>query len=64
MDKRLCCCIPNQDKPEEGCQNLAEYLIFMGEYPSPDDYTESCGEHLEEMLDDSNRFEIYRIKRS
>jgi hypothetical protein len=61
MDKHLCCCIPDQTKLDEGCQNLAEYQIIMGDNPTPDDYTESCAEHLEEMLDDSEKFTVLRI---
>ena len=59
--KRLCCCIPDQTKPDEQCLNLAEYQIWMGHSPLPEDSTDSCGNHLEEMLDDSVRFEIFRI---
>ena len=62
MTSRLCCFILNQDKLEEGCENQAEYQIWYGYKPTPDDYTESCGEHLEQMLDDSTRFEILRIE--
>ena len=61
MSKRLCCYIPNQNKLNEGCQNLAEYQIIMGDNPTPDDFTESCPQHLEEMLDDSKKFTILRI---
>jgi len=60
-NKRLCCCIPNQMKIGERCQNLAEYEIWMGDNPTPDDFTDSCGKHLEQMLDDSSRFVIFRI---
>ena len=56
---RECCFIPDQSKLDAGCQRLAEYQIWTGY--TPDDYTESCAEHLEEMLDDSSRFEIVRI---
>ena len=56
---RLCCCIPDQTKLDERCQNLAEYQIWTGS--TVDDYTESCEVHLVEMLDDSGRFEIVRI---
>lgn len=61
MTKRLCCCIPDQKRLDVGCENLAEYQIWMGNNPAPDDYTESCAEHLEIMLDDSVRFEVLRI---
>ena len=56
---RLCCYIPDQTKLDEWCQKLAVYWICMGS--APDDFTESCAEHLEQMLDDSGRFEIVRI---
>lgn len=59
--ERLCCCIPDQDKLDERCQNLAAYRILFGNYPGVDDFTESCSEHLEEMFDDNVRFEILRI---
>lgn len=61
MEKRFCCYIPDQTKLNKGCQNLAEYQIWMGDNPTPDDYTESCAEHLEEMLDDSLKFVVLRI---
>ena len=58
--KRVCCCIPDQSNLD-GCQKLAEYQIWMGENPTPDDYTESCAEHLKEMLNNSTFFTVYRI---
>jgi len=60
-EKHLCCCIPNQEKPNERCQNPAEYQIWSGWEPRGEQYTESCADHLESMLDDSVRFEILRI---
>ncbi len=57
-----CCFIPDQSKLDQWCQNNAKYRIISG--PSPDDYTESCGQHLEQMLDDSIRFEICRFNGS
>lgn len=59
--KRLCCCIPDQNKMDQGCQNPAVYQIYFGYIPTVNDYTEVCAEHLEEMLDDNVRFEILRI---
>ena len=59
MDKRLCCCIPDQTKQDEQCQNLATYQIWWGN--TPDDFTESCATHLEEMLDDHVSFTVLRI---
>lgn len=58
---RLCCCIPDQNKLDEGCPNVAEYTIYFGYGPGPDDWTESCLEHIPLMLDDSRRFEIIEI---
>ena len=60
MTTRLCCCIPDQSKLDARCQNLVEYQIWSG--LTVDDFTESCGEHLEVMLDDSPRFEILRVE--
>lgn len=57
----LCCFIIDQDAPGDGCMNFAVYQIWNGDSPTPDDYTESCAAHLEQMLDDSMRFEILRI---
>ncbi len=54
-----CCCIPDQTKLNEGCPQEAAYRIISG--PTSDDYTESCATHLEQMLDDSRRFEIVRL---
>jgi hypothetical protein len=62
MAKRLCCCIPDQTKFGERCQKMAEYRIFSEDNPNLDNYTESCGEHLEQMLDGSKVFRIFRIE--
>jgi hypothetical protein len=56
---RLCCYIPDQSKLIERCQNPAQYQIWTGN--TPDDFAESCAEHLESMLDDHVRFEVLRI---
>jgi len=62
MLDRTCCYILDQDKPEVCCQEPAGYQVWYGHDPGPDDYTESCAEHLELMLGDScDRFEIFRI---
>ena len=61
MKERLCCCIPDQTREDLRCTRLAEYQIWMGDDPTPDAYTESCSVHLEQMLDDSVRFEVLRI---
>lgn len=62
MTSRLCCCIPDQSKLDEGCKNLAEYVIYNESNNPYEGYTESCGEHLEQMLDDSHRFTVDRIE--
>ncbi len=61
MAGRECCCIPAQQNLESGCTKPAEYQVWFGDNPTPDNFTESCAEHLEAMLDDSVRFEILRI---
>lgn len=61
MTKRLCCYIPDQSKLDERCQNLVTYQVYFGYSPTVDDFTETCAEHLEGMLDDNARFEIIRI---
>lgn len=57
---RLCCCIPDQAKLDERCQKPAEYEIWS-HAETPDDMTDACAEHLEQMLDDSLHFSIFRI---
>ena len=59
--ERICCCIPDQNKLDEGCKKPAVYEIWYGGNPSPDDFSDSCAEHLEQLLDDSNTFTINRI---
>ena len=59
-EERRCCFIPDQETLE-GCKNLAEYEIWYGYNPAPDDYTDACAEHLEGLLDDHSEFKIYRI---
>ncbi len=61
MTKPFCCFIPDQSKLDEGCQNPAAYEIYMMDNPTPDANTVSCAEHLEQMLDDSLYFHIFRI---
>lgn len=61
IKERLCCCIPDQTREDLRCARLAEYQIWFGNDPAPDAYTESCSVHLEQMLDDSVRFEVLRI---
>jgi len=56
---RLCCCIPDQNRLDRRCQNDAEWTIEHG--PTPDDYTESCTEHVGTMLTDAVEHRIYRI---
>ena len=57
--RRLCCCIPDQAHLDMRCQNDAEWIIEHG--PTPDDYTESCTEHVGIMLTDAVEHRIYRI---
>jgi hypothetical protein len=57
---RLCCCIPDQSKLDERCQKQAEYEIWRDD--TPDGATDACAEHLEQMLDDSPHFSIFRIQ--
>ena len=58
---RLCCCIPDQSNLEARCTNPAEYEIWYGNNPTPDDFTDACAKHLEELLDDHDVFTVYRI---
>jgi hypothetical protein len=60
--KGLCCYIPDQTKLDEGCKNEAVFEIWYGSDPTPDDNSLSCAEHLVQMLDDSVRFEIFRME--
>jgi hypothetical protein len=57
----MCCFIPNQNDPTNSrCPHDAEWRIEHGE--APDDYTESCTEHVGEMLTDAALHRIYPIK--
>jgi len=58
--QRLCCCIPDQSKLDERCQKSAEYQIWYGE--TPDDFTESCLEHIPLMLTDAYEHRILHIE--
>ncbi len=58
---RLCCCIPDQSKLNERCEKLATFQIWVGDNPSPDDFTESCDIHIAQLLDNNVRFELLRI---
>lgn len=61
-NKRLCCCIPDQSNLLARCQNLAEYEIWFGHEPTPDEFTDSCANHLSQMIDENfTRFEVFRI---
>jgi len=71
--KRMCCYIPDEDRPSKGCHKLAVYRIHFGNHPTIGDqyaysakiedynFTETCANHLEIMLDDNVRFEVLRI---
>lgn len=52
-NERKCCKID--------CDKLAEYEIWSGWKPLPDGYTDSCLEHIPDLLDDEVRFEIIKI---
>ena len=53
--KAICCYVPGLDL-NEGCQKPAVYQIQFGLYPWTDDFTETCANHLKEMLDDDTHF--------
>jgi len=57
--RRLCCCIPDQSRLDRRCENDAEWVIEYG--PTPDDYTESCTDHVGIMLTDAVEHRVYRI---
>ena len=59
--ERTCCCIPDQSRLDLGCKNLATYEIWFGNNPGPEDYTDACASHLEQMLDDHKEFKIFRL---
>lgn len=45
MSKNIPCCYI-------GCEEMANWVIYHGDYPGPDDYTHSCNEHIPDMLTD------------
>jgi hypothetical protein len=55
---RLCCFIYPSGRR---CQNQAEYQIWVDGSSNPDDYTESCAQHLGEMHDDAPVHVTYKI---
>lgn len=59
-DDLYCCFI---DDSGVSCDNTADYQIWYGFNPTPDDYTECCDEHVSEMLDieGHERFEVLRV---
>lgn len=59
MNESACRYISDQGKLREGCRNRAEYRVRIGS--ALGNYTESCAEHLGEMLDGHDRFEVFRI---
>lgn len=59
--KASLCCYSDQEKLTDGCKRESEYQIWSGN--GPEDYTESCFEHLEDMLDNSIYFHVFRIDR-
>jgi hypothetical protein len=42
-----------------GCEKKAEWQIWHGN--SPDDYTESCNEHIGDLLTDAPEHRIYPL---
>ncbi len=71
MNVIQCCCIPNQDGLDQSdipalldrcCQEPADYQIWFNGIFETHSCTETCAEHLKEMLDDSLYFEILRIE--
>lgn len=47
MDKTICCYV--------GCEKEAEYIIWNGKEPGYDNKTESCTEHVGQLLEDSDK---------
>lgn len=64
------CCFIEEDSPclglegweidSRGCSKDAEWVIFHG--PGGEDYTESCSQHVGEMLTDALEHKVYPIK--
>ncbi len=57
MDNKRTCCFMSDD--QVGCEKLAEWSIIHG--ASPDDYTETCTEHLGAMMTDAPEHKVYPI---
>ncbi len=55
------CCYIDDDGVE--CERHAEWSIhWEWPYPTPDNYTDACSEHLGEMLpDEANEFTVSRL---
>lgn len=58
---RLCCCIPNQGKLDECCQEKAEYEIWFGN--TPNDFIDSCFKHIPELMTDSPEHRLIKINK-
>lgn len=64
--QRYCCFISEDQQPKAkagevvpGCQKDAEWEIRSGD--GPDDFTDSCTEHVGEMLTEAPEHKIYPI---
>lgn len=57
-NKQQCCFI--QPGTERQCEILASWRIVHGS--GPDDYTESCTQHVGEMLADAPEHRIYPLE--
>jgi hypothetical protein len=58
----MCCFIPIQREPFTACGKPAEWTITFG--PTPDDYTESCTEHVGHLLTDAPVHTVHRLEDS
>lgn len=64
--QRVCCFIPESQQSDasagkvvSGCGKNAEWQIWSG--IGPDDSTDSCTEHVGELLTDAPEHRIYQI---
>lgn len=63
MNNRICCYI-NNDKFDQivPCEKKATFQIWNNDDSSgPYDFTESCDQHISDLLDDTTRFNLVRI---
>lgn len=57
---RFCCWIDQETIVP--CRAHAEWMIVHG--PAPDDWSDSCSEHLGDMMTDAYEHRVYRIAQS